>query len=186
MTTTPKGFTQITNAQAPNGPDQINSAELFVENLLGEHVATSASLPPAADWPNRFVQTDNDGALWRSNGSAWHRIYEDILDATSPSLSAIHSGWTVSASARRVGRLGQLFVSCKPAANTPGGGNTNNIALCTVPAGWRPSLSVLGSNPDFQAGFTFDTAGVVTLNSIFASQWPANVQVGVNFTYILA
>lgn len=64
MTTTPKGFTQIDATQAPNGPAQINAAELFVENLIGESVATSSALPSSGNWPGRIITAKDTGVIW--------------------------------------------------------------------------------------------------------------------------
>jgi len=71
MTTSPKGFTQIANTDPPNGPSQINSAELFVENLIGEHVSTVSALPSTGNWVGRsiFVTALTEYRVW--NGSAW-------------------------------------------------------------------------------------------------------------------
>jgi hypothetical protein len=61
MATSPKGFTQIDASNPPNGPAQINGAELFVENLIGEHVATSSDLPSSGNWVGRHIWVDDDG-----------------------------------------------------------------------------------------------------------------------------
>jgi hypothetical protein len=55
MATSPKGFTQVAGTDAPNGPDQINAAELFVENLIGESKPTASALPTSGNWVGRTV-----------------------------------------------------------------------------------------------------------------------------------
>lgn len=69
MAVTPKGYTQIANDGPMQGPEQINDAELFVENLIGEYVANVAALPASGNWPGRTVSAG--GLLRTSDGSGW-------------------------------------------------------------------------------------------------------------------
>jgi hypothetical protein len=74
MTTTPKGFTQIAGTDAPNGPSQINAAELFVENLIGESVLSAANLPASGNWVGRQIVVTADGTINQWSGSGWTLI----------------------------------------------------------------------------------------------------------------
>lgn len=76
MPTSPKGFTQILATEPPNGPDQINGAELFVENLIGESVDTVAHLPTSGSWIGRTVIAEDTGvAYWNTDGlTGWVRL----------------------------------------------------------------------------------------------------------------
>jgi hypothetical protein len=71
MTTSPKGFTQLAGTDAPNGPSQINAAELFVENLIGENVSTVSALPSSGNWVGRSIFVTGIGEFRVWNGSAW-------------------------------------------------------------------------------------------------------------------
>jgi hypothetical protein len=113
MTTTPKGFTQIANSDAPNGPAQINGAELFVENLIGESVANVAALPSTGNWVGRsiFVVALAETRVW--NGSTWVAPYRaglvpiipsSVSGASTPTIDANGKvKWTVAQSASAIG-----------------------------------------------------------------------------------
>lgn len=76
MGTTPKGYTQIDNAGPMQGPQQINDAELFVENLIGENVTTVAALPASGNWPGRTISVGDPVTsiyVWATTG--WVRTW---------------------------------------------------------------------------------------------------------------
>lgn len=95
MTTTPKGYTELTNASAMSGPEQINAAERFVEDLIGETAATIASLPSSGNWLGRTIAVGGRLHVW--NG-AWapqarrlgvQRNTADTIPAGTPSWTDI-------------------------------------------------------------------------------------------------
>lgn len=64
MTISPKGFTQIAETDPPDGPAQINNAELFVENLIGESVSTRSALPASGNWVGRAIYVDDEDLVY--------------------------------------------------------------------------------------------------------------------------
>jgi hypothetical protein len=71
MATSPKGFTQIEATAAPDGPSQINGAELFLEGLIGENVATPGDLPASGNWKGRTIWVASTACYYTWTGTAW-------------------------------------------------------------------------------------------------------------------
>ena len=95
MTVTPKGYTQLTNSSDFNGPEQIDAAELFLENLIGESIASTGNLPLTGNWPGRQIYVRSDSSVRVSDGtSQWRTISRDWN-----AFSAVWSGITFGSGA---------------------------------------------------------------------------------------
>lgn len=49
------GYTEVTNAMPPEGPDQINDVYEHFDALTGETVTTASNLPASGNWLNRTI-----------------------------------------------------------------------------------------------------------------------------------
>lgn len=58
------GYTAITNASAMLGPAQITGVYEHFDDLVGESVASAASLPSSGNWVGRTVLAEDTGIQW--------------------------------------------------------------------------------------------------------------------------
>lgn len=151
MTTTPKGYTELTNASSMSGPEQINDAERFVEDLIGESKPTAANLPTSGNWIGRTITAADTGALYLWGASGWVRVWA--------------SGSTPYAMAAGVGSI--AFT---------GASQTFSIAL---PAGrftQAPIITIMTRNNTY--GTTFSGIATSTTNvDVFGSSGQAGLTV---------
>lgn len=62
MAITPKGFTQVANTDPFATPSDINRAQLFLEDLVGDEASTASELPSSGNWVGRHVFVSDQGA----------------------------------------------------------------------------------------------------------------------------
>lgn len=136
MAVTPKGYTQLANDGQMKGPEQINAAELFVENLIGENVATAANLPASGNWEGRHVLVTGAGDyVWTAG--AWKATW--LVPDTGWITPTLLNGWVPFGGAyrgpayRRLGGVVYIKGLIKSGTAAPG------TAIFTLPAGFRPS-----------------------------------------------
>jgi hypothetical protein len=138
MATSPKGFTQISATQSPDGPAQINGAELFVENLIGEHVDTISLLPASGNWPGRTITVIDTMLVYAWSGTAWKLV---SASSDTANISNWGTGWSSVSTAghtARVRRQGNL-VTLHGGIQYATGANYNN--MFTVPDAFLPVTS---------------------------------------------
>lgn len=154
MTATPKGYTLLDNSSPMAGPEQINKAERFVEDLIGESVATAANLPQSGNWLNRTIMTADTRLVYVCTAlpGSWTKL-SDLDDtgwiqagqAGGPVLATSYANLITAAvpwsglQARR--RNGVVYLS---GAIT----KTTTISVLetafTMPVGWRPTATAAG------------------------------------------
>lgn len=92
MATTPKGFTRLTNISEMAGPDQINAAELFVENLIDERFPSVSSLPSSGNWDGRIATVGVVLYLWIDAESAWRKLSRYRLGRNELATATVIAG----------------------------------------------------------------------------------------------
>ena len=140
MTTTPKGYTELNNASSMSGPQQINAAERFVEDLIGESVATAADLPASGNWVGRLVTTVDTKSLYQCTAlpGTWSVVREDTGWITPTLLN----GWVNLGGSNRSAQYRRLNGVVSITGTLKSGVTAANTVIFTLPAGFRPSASL--------------------------------------------
>lgn len=136
---------------------------------------------------------DNAGALQRWNGTAWATYQPPLENETTTSgVTALPNWGLVSFYARRTkSGLCTMTVTVVRTGATVTADNTGQIgdeALCTLPAGWRPTLSFEAVACD---GYGSGGANISTSGQIDLRTWSPNGQltggrnIRVSATYVL-
>lgn len=143
--TSPKGFTQYDNSSSMDGPNQINAAELFVENLIGESEPTASALPADGKWLGRHIFVEDEAAdyVWTSSGWA-----KPGGDTGWLNVSTYNSGWSAVTSSAvpwagvKYRKLnGIVYVSGPCIKNAA---VTVLETAFVLPTGFRPAVTIVG------------------------------------------
>jgi len=159
MATTPKGFDQYDYSDEMGGPEQINAAELFVENLIGESKPTPGDLPSTGNTVGRtmFVESDKSTRTW--DGAGWS--IQSVAPVSAPPIT-YPSGFSAGSGmdlTRRDGMVvGTFYV------NKASGSIAASELVATLPTGWRPlGVSAAACGIPAATGLRIDgTTGAIT------------------------
>lgn len=113
MTTTAKGFTKYTNSDDMDGPAQINAAEQFLEDLIGESAASPGALPADGVWEGRIVYTNGALRVWDIGDAAWHVLTSwefGFAQNATPTICAGSPSFTDVLTITATSHGGDLFV----------------------------------------------------------------------------
>ncbi|MGY3338178.1 hypothetical protein ACVW0K_004277 [Streptomyces filamentosus] len=136
---------------------------------------------------------EHNGVLQRWNGTAW-TAYQPPVETESLTAGAVAlTGWSVVSYDARRTRGGlcttQVTVTRTGAQiDANSAGNINDEPLCTLPSGWRPSMSVDAVASD---GYADGSAWLSTSGQVTLRTWASNGalvagrNVRVSATYIL-
>lgn len=119
--------------------------------------ANAAALPSSGNWPGRLLMTEDDGAVWRWNGS-WKKIAWD----TGAQNITYETGWStdsVQGTYRVVNGMCSLNGRIKATAGAGGD------AFTTLPVGARPASErvTLGFNAGTYQTIIIGTSGAVSV-----------------------
>lgn len=161
MTTTPKGFVQVSNTDPMEGPAQINAAELFLENLIWESAATSAALPASGNELGRIVMAEDTGIPYICTAlpGTWKKIVD--VDDTGWINPTFTNSWTSSAGIAIQYRRKNGVVYFRGR-----GVSGSSASMFTLAAGFRPGLVMVeviqnGSVQGSITTLTLNTDGTV-------------------------
>ncbi|MGW4050911.1 hypothetical protein ACWENA_08755 [Streptomyces sp. NPDC004779] len=136
---------------------------------------------------------EHNGVLQRWNGTGWAAYHPPVEAETTTTGAVALANWTlVSYEARRTrsGLCGMQVTLTRsgPQIDANSAGNINDEPLCTLPPGWRPSLSMDVTASD---GFGDGSAWLSTGGQVTLRTWVSNGalvpgrHVRVSATYIL-
>ncbi|MEU6881996.1 hypothetical protein [Streptomyces sp. NPDC046712] len=136
---------------------------------------------------------DNSGSLQRWNGTSWVNYQPPVEnEATTTGVTALANWSVVSFYGRRTksGLCTMTVTVTRTGAQVDANsaGNINDEPLCTLPAGWRPAISVEATACD---GYGSGAATVATSGLVELRTWSSNGallagrNVRISATYIL-
>ncbi|MEU8616680.1 hypothetical protein [Streptomyces sp. NPDC048623] len=118
---------------------------------------------------------DNSGVLQRWNGTAWADYQPPVkVETTTTGVEAM-ANWSVGYfSARRTHGIVTFNINASRTGadvTASTAGNINDELLCTLPAGWRPTLNFEASASD---GYGHGSAVILTSGEVTLRTWSPN------------
>lgn len=153
----------VTGGTPPTGGDEFKPHEDIAEAYthFGDGSmfsrANAAALPSSGNWPGRLLMTEDDGAVWRWNGSwkkiAWDTGDQNITYATGWSTDSVQGTYRVV--------NGMCSLNGRIKATAGAGGD----AFTTLPVGARPASErvTLGFNAGNYQTIIIGTSGAVSV-----------------------